>query len=100
MSIGRNYRLGLDKKLREINKLNETTMSIKILDEDHHLIHCPRQKSKSKIKKPHKTNTTTADYKCPGVVPLAVNKINVPITTYSQARIQTRAGGLKSSFRP
>eukprot|EP00102_Acyrthosiphon_pisum_P024335 XP_016661545.1 PREDICTED: dynein heavy chain 3, axonemal-like [Acyrthosiphon pisum] len=71
MSIGRNYRLRLDKKLREINKLNETTMSIKILDEDRHLLHCPRQKSKSKIKKPHKTNTTTPDYKFPGVVPLA-----------------------------
>lgn len=82
MSIGRNYRLGLDKKLREINKLNETTMSIKILDEDRHLLHFPRQNSKSKIKKTHTTNTTTADYICPGVVTLAVNQINVPITTY------------------
>jgi len=74
MSIGRNYRLELDKILRENNKLRETTMSYKILDEDRHLLHRPCQKTKSKIKKPHKMNTTT-DYKCPGVVPLAVNQL-------------------------
>jgi len=72
MSIGRNYRLELDKKLREINKSHETTMSYKVLDEDRHLIQRPRQKCQSKIKRPYTKNTTT-DY--PGVVPLAVNQL-------------------------
>ncbi|XP_060849585.1 uncharacterized protein LOC132928738 [Rhopalosiphum padi] len=68
MSIGRNYRLTLDKKLREINELRETTKSYKILDEDSHLLkYCLRQKSESK--NPLKTNITN-DYKCAGVVPL------------------------------
>jgi dynein heavy chain, axonemal len=71
MSIGRNYRLTLDKKLREINELRETTISYKILDEDSHLLkYCLRQKSESK--KPLKTNITN-DNKCAGVVPLVVN---------------------------
>lgn len=72
MSIGRNYRLELDKKLREINKLRETTMSYKVLDEDRHLLRHPQQKSQSKIKKSHKT-ISTADRNSPGVVPLSVN---------------------------
>lgn len=71
MSIGRNYRLELDKKLREINKSRETTMSYKILDEDRHLLRHPNQKSQSKIKKSHKTNSTT-DCKNSGLVPLSV----------------------------
>ncbi|XP_025198734.1 LOW QUALITY PROTEIN: dynein heavy chain 3, axonemal-like [Melanaphis sacchari] len=69
MSIGRNYRLKLDKKLREINELQETTISNKILDEDRHLLkYCLRKTNESK--KPLKTNTTN-DYKCTGIVPLA-----------------------------
>jgi len=70
MSIGRNYRLALEKTLRKINKSRETTMSCKILDEDRHLLNRPRQKVESE---PQKTNTTN-DYKCTGVVPLAVNQ--------------------------
>jgi len=71
MSIGRNYRLKLDKKLREINKLRETTISNKILGEDHHLLkYRPCQKNESK--KPFKTDTTN-DHQYTGVVPLAVN---------------------------
>jgi len=70
MSIGRNYRLALEKTLRKINKSREMTISCKILDEDRHLLNRPRQKVESE---PHKTNTTN-DYKCTGVVPLAVNQ--------------------------
>jgi len=78
MSIGRNYRLELDKKLREINKLRETTMSYKILDEDRHLLRHSQKKSQSKIKKSQKINST-ADCKSPGVVPLSVK-----LSTYYQ----------------
>jgi len=70
MSIGRNYRLALEKTLREINKSREMTMSCKILDEDRHLLNRPRQKGESE---PYKTKSTN-DYKCTGVVPLAVNQ--------------------------
>lgn len=85
MSIGRNYRLTLEKTLRKINKTRETTISCKILDEDRHLLNRPHQKGEFE---PHKMKTTN-DYKCTGVVPLAVNQyINIYIlytltTSYS-----------------
>lgn len=79
MSIGRNYRLELEKTLRKINKSRETTMSCKILDEDRHLLNRPRQKSESES---HKTKITN-DYQCTGVVPLAVNKYMYIIMYYT-----------------
>jgi len=70
MSIGRNYRLALEKTLRKVNQAREMTMSCKILDEDRHLLNRPLQKGEFES---HKTKTTN-DYKCSGVVPLAVNQ--------------------------
>lgn len=73
MSIGRNYRLDLEKRLREINKSRENTLNLKILDDHSHLIKpsisTKRKKSKSKNKPDVQIDNS------PGVVPLMVNHI-------------------------
>lgn len=72
MSIGRNYRLGLEKRLREINHTREKSASWKILDEHGHLINNPNS-HKSKKMKFDKPDVKIENNKSSGVVPLAVN---------------------------
>lgn len=72
MSIGRNYRLDLEKRLRKINKSREKTLNLKILDEQSHLIKPPIMIKSKKSKLKDKPDTQI--YKSPGVVPLMVNK--------------------------
>lgn len=76
MSIGRNYRLELEKRLREINRSREHTLSLKILDEQHHLIRPPgavnakiRKLNADKPEMKTKINQTSTA----GVVPLMVS---------------------------
>ncbi|VVC42221.1 Dynein heavy chain, coiled coil stalk,P-loop containing nucleoside triphosphate hydrolase,Dynein heavy [Cinara cedri] len=71
MSIGRNYRLELEKRLRTINKSRENTLSIKILDEHRHLIKSPTILSRKKCKPKTKPNMNIGNNKSAGVVPLA-----------------------------
>lgn len=76
MSIGRNYRLELEKRLRNINKSRENTLSLKILDEQCHLIKPPISFNTDK-RKNKKSDVKTKNVKTPaasaGVVPLMVN---------------------------
>lgn len=77
MSIGRNYRLELEKRLRKINQTRENTLSLKILDEHGHLLKPPislcskKRKSNDEFNIKIKKNNKSSD----GVVPLVVNKI-------------------------
>lgn len=75
MSIGRNYRLELEKRLRTINQTRENTLSLKILDEHGHIIKPPvsmcrkKRKSNGESNIKSKKNNKSSD----GVVPLVVN---------------------------
>lgn len=77
MSIGRNYRLELEKRLRKINQTRENTLSMKILDEHGHIIKPPislsakKRKLNDKVNTKNKNNNKSSD----GVVPLVVNNI-------------------------
>lgn len=75
MSIGRNYRLELEKRLRAINRARELTLSLKILDEQSHLIRPPvlADIKKRKLKgDEHGVKNMHKRMSPPGVVPLRV----------------------------
>lgn len=76
MSIGRNYRLELEKLLRKINRSREHRLSLKILDEQHHLIR-PLGVVDAKIHEPNadkpKMKTKINRTSTAGVVPLMVS---------------------------
>lgn len=75
MSIGRNYRLELEKRLRKINQTRENTLSLKILDEYGHIIKPPVSLSTKKRKLNDKSNIKSKNNNksSDGVVPLVVN---------------------------
>lgn len=82
MSIGRNYRLELEKLLRKVNQSRENTLSSKILDEHCHLIKRP-DISNIKCKTKVISNTKTKTYKSSGVVPLIVWLVNNLVYNFS-----------------
>lgn len=72
MSIGRNYRLELEKRLRKVNQSREKTKSLKILDDHRHLIKPPINSMNNKNKKKDEIDTKSKSKKSSGVVPLMV----------------------------
>lgn len=72
MSIGRNYRLELEKRLRKINQSRENTLSLKILDDHSHLIKNPNSHRSKKMKYDLSMKKTENNISS-GVVPLVVN---------------------------
>jgi len=92
MSIGRNYRLELEKRLRDINRAREHTLSLKILDEQSHLMRptalADIKKRKLKgdeygVKNVHKRTSP------PGVVPLRVRSF-----VHRLQQVNIRGGGV------
>lgn len=81
MSIGRNYRLELEKHLRKINQSREQTISLKILDDHSQLINNPNS-YKSKRMKYDMSAKKVENNISSGVVPLVVNKITYYTTPY------------------
>jgi dynein heavy chain len=75
MSIGRNYRLELQKRLRSINQLRENKLSLKILDEQYHLMKTPIVVKTKKYKKEDKSVGKTKINTSPRVVDLRVKYI-------------------------
>lgn len=73
MSIGRNYRLDLEKCLRKINKSREKTLNLKILDDHSHMIKSTISTKSKKCKLKDKLDVQIDN--SPGVVPLMVNRI-------------------------
>lgn len=76
VSIGRNYRLKLEKKLRKINRSRENPLSLKILDEHCHLIKPPVSRVTKNSKSKLKPDMKIKENKSSGVVPLAVSELN------------------------
>lgn len=72
-SIGRNYRLELEKRLRKINQSREKTSSLKIMDEHGHLMKTPVLSIKKKCGSTNKPSAKVDKNKSSaGVVPLMV----------------------------
>lgn len=75
MSIGRNYRLELQKRLRSINQSRENKLSLKILDEQCHLMKSPTVIKTKRYKKEDKFVEKTKSNTSPRVVDLMVEYI-------------------------